>query len=169
MLVGVAVVAGQTLSMHRLETKIPPVVVGALAGLLGWGVGRLDLDDAPLDNTVGLVIGVVLGLVGAAIGAAGVVQFQRAATTVNPHSIHQASNVVYSGIYRFTRNPMYAGMLLIVVAWCAALGTIVGAVVAAVVFVASITRFQIIPEERMLTDKFGAVYSHYCGRVRRWF
>ncbi len=154
--------------MHRLETKIPPVVVGALAAVLGWGVGRLDLDGAPLNNTAGLVAGVLLGLVGAAMGATGVLQFQRAATTVNPHSIHQASNVVYSGIYRFTRNPMYAGMLLLVVAWCAVLGTIVGALAATAFFVASITRFQIIPEERMLTGKFGVVYTQYCGRTRRW-
>jgi len=144
------------------------VVVAAVAALVGWGVGALDLDGTPFDNTAGLVMGVVLALAGMALAGAGVLQFRRAATTVNPHLIHQASNVVYSGVYRFTRNPMYLGLAAVVGAWCLVLGTVVGCVVAVGIFVASITRFQIIPEERMLSDKFGVVYTQYCGNTRRW-
>lgn len=144
------------------------MVVAAIAALAGWGIGALDLDGTPLDNTAGLVFGVVLAVAGMVVGGAGVHQFRRAATTVNPHLIHQASNVVYSGVYRFTRNPMYLGLAAVVGAWCFALGTVVGCAVAVGIFVVSINRFQIIPEERMLSDKFGVVYTQYCDNTRRW-
>jgi protein-S-isoprenylcysteine O-methyltransferase Ste14 len=144
------------------------VVVAAVAALAGWGIAALDLDGSPLDNTVGLVVGVVLALAGMAVAGAGVLQFRRAATTVNPHLIHQASNVVYSGVYRFTRNPMYLGLAAVVGGWCFVLGTVVGCAVAVGIFVASISRFQIVPEERMLSDKFGVVYTQYCEHTRRW-
>lgn len=144
------------------------MVVAAVAALAGWGVAALDLDGTPFDNTAGLVIGVLLALAGMAVGGAGVLHFRRVATTVNPHLIHQASNVVYSGVYRFTRNPMYLGLAAVVGGWCFVLGTVVGCAAAVAFFVASITRFQIIPEERMLSDKFGVVYTQYCDNTRRW-
>ena len=154
--------------MHRLETKIPPVVLAAVAAVVGWGIGLFDLDGTPLDNRAGIMIGVVLGLLGVVIAVAGVAQFHRAATTINPHLIHEASGVVYSGVYRFTRNPMYLGLAAVVAGWCLVLGTVVGCVGAVAFFVVSITRLQIIPEERMLSDRFGVVYTQYCDNTRRW-
>ena len=154
--------------MHRLETKIPPVVIGAAAATLGWLVGLLDLDGSPLDNSTGSIVAVALAVLGVLIAVFGILQFRRAETTVNPHSIDKASNMVTSGIYRFTRNPMYLGMLLDVVASCFGLGTIIGAAVAAGTFVVVLTRLQIRPEERMLDDRFGVVYAQYRAQTRRW-
>ena len=150
------------------ETRIPPVVWLALGGLVTWGIGRLDLDGAPLDNRFGVLSGVLLAALGAAIAALGVVQFRQAQTTVNPHNIDGTSHLVTAGIYRITRNPMYLGMLVVLAGWAAVLGTIGGFIVGGGVFFAVVTRLQIIPEERVLADKFGDTYARYTATVRRW-
>lgn len=72
-----------------------------------------------------------------------------------------------AGPYRFTRNPMYLGMVLILLAWCLWLGN-AAALLALAAFVGYITRFQIVPEERALAGRFGAAYEDYRRRVRRW-
>ncbi len=154
--------------MHRLETRIPPVVVGVVAAAIGWAVGRIDLDGTPLDNTFGTFLALALAVVGVSVAIAGMVEFRRAHTTVNPHSIDQASNIVTTGIFRFTRNPMYVGMGFVVAGACAGFGTVVGLVVAVAGFVTVLTRLQIIPEERMLDHKFGVVYTQYRTQARRW-
>ncbi len=143
-------------------------MIAAAAAVIGWLVGVLDLDGSPLDSSGGSLLAVVLAAVGVLVAVVGVLRFRKANTTVNPHSIDQASDIVTSGIYRFTRNPMYLGLLLVVSAWCVSVGTIVGLVIADAVFVVVLTRLQIEPEERMLDDKFGVVYTQYCSQTRRW-
>ena len=107
---------------------------------------------------------VVLGLM---VEAAGVLSFRRARTTVNPFAPERTVNIVSSGIYRLSRNPMYLGMACILTGWAVWLWQ-VQAVLGVVLFVAWITRFQIIPEERVLTQKFGTEYRQYRQQVRRW-
>jgi protein-S-isoprenylcysteine O-methyltransferase Ste14 len=97
----------------------------------------------------------------------GVLAFRRSSTTVDPRFPEQASRIVSSGIYRYTRNPMYLGMLVVLIAWMALLSN-VGTVVMPVLFVLYITRWQIVPEERALAQKFGAEYEVYRRAVRRW-
>jgi protein-S-isoprenylcysteine O-methyltransferase Ste14 len=97
----------------------------------------------------------------------GMLAFRRAKTTINPVNIGAASSIVTSGVYRYTRNPMYVGLALMLVSWAVHIAvpfTLVGPVV----FMLFITRFQIIPEERVLTSKFGGEYRKYQERVRRW-
>src|SRR5678815_1380789 len=91
----------------------------------------------------------------------GVLAFRKASTTVDPRSPENTSQIVRSGIYRFTRNPMYLGMLIVLIAWMAWLSN-VGAGVVPVLFALYITRWQIVPEERALAQKFGAEYEAYC-------
>ncbi len=78
-----------------------------------------------------------------------------------------ASTLVCSGVYRVTRNPMYLGLLLVLTGWAVHLScawTLIGPLA----FKLYIDRFQIAPEERALSGKFGADYSAYATRVRRW-
>ena len=110
---------------------------------------------------------VILFVAGVSLGIAGVWEFQRAQTTVNPHHPDRSSAIVTSGIYRRTRNPMYLGLALIVAAAAAWRGNLLGGFVVPL-FVLYINRFQIVPEERMLSVKFGASFRDYCGKVRRW-
>lgn len=148
-----------------LEHKVPPPLIGALCALLMWLIcGMPPLTGKPPLLLVPALALVVLGLM---VEAAGVLSFRRARTTVNPFAPERTVNIVSSGIYRLSRNPMYLGMVCILTGWAVWLWQ-VQAVLGMVLFVAWITRFQIIPEEQVLTQKFGTEYRQYRQRVRRW-
>ena len=152
--------------MQMLELKIPPPAVAALLAVAMWLSTRFGPTvDLPL--LARSVACGVLVLAGAALGIAANVAFRRVRTTPNPFTPQQASSLVTTGIYRHTRNPMYVGLLLVLLGWLAFLCSAV-ALLGPVAFVAYITRFQIIPEERVLLAKFGSAYSAYAADVRRW-
>jgi protein-S-isoprenylcysteine O-methyltransferase Ste14 len=90
-----------------------------------------------------------------------------AKTTTNPILIGNASSLVTHGIYRFTRNPMYLGMLLIIISFIIKTGHVAG-IVFALAFLAYMTRFQIKPEEQMLNKIFKEQYRDYIKRTRAW-
>ncbi len=104
---------------------------------------------------------------GVALAGAGALVFRRARTTINPHTPDNSSSLVTTGVYRFTRNPMYAGIALVLAGWAVLLSS-VWALLGLPIFVAYIGRFQIAPEERALARKFGPAYAEYRSRVRRW-
>src|SRR5688572_18501995 len=113
------------------------------------------------------VIAVSLAILGVAVAIAGVVSFRRAQTTVNPLKPESTSSLVVSGVYRFSRNPMYVGMLLVLLGWAVLLSNVLAlAIVPA--FVLYMNRFQIGPEETVLARMFGGEYETYRSRVRRW-
>lgn len=109
----------------------------------------------------------VLACAGAGLLVAGAMSFRYAGTTVNPLRPQDASSLVTSGVYRMTRNPMYTGLLLMLLAWAVFLSALWSFLVLPV-FVLYVTRFQIQPEERMLAVIFGETYREYTNRVRRW-
>lgn len=152
--------------MTALDTKIPPPVIGlATAALMWWAArlpGRIELAVA-----VRAAVAIALLCIGVAIAVAGAIAFHRARTTVNPLKPDQASALVTSGTYRVTRNPMYLGMLVVLVGWAAFLASL-PALLCTALFVLYITRFQIVPEERVLQRLFGKDFIVYCQRVRRW-
>lgn len=149
---------------ETMELKIPPVLLLLLTAALMWLSARLLPDFALPAPTWAAFITSSAGL---AVIAAGVYAFRRARTTVNPRTPEKSSGIVSDGIYRFTRNPMYLGMVLILAGWALQLGQ-AAAWPWLAVFAAYLTRFQILPEERMLAAKFGGAYTDYCRRVRRW-
>jgi len=152
--------------MSVLELKVPPPIVALVLALLMWMTPAVaGLVQIPYPARV--LCAVVLVCIGQGIGIAGVFAFRRAKTTENPINASLASSLVTQGVYRYTRNPMYLGFLLTLLAWAMFLANPF-AVLWVVVFVLYITRFQIIPEERALTSLFGAEYEAYKGRVRRW-
>jgi protein-S-isoprenylcysteine O-methyltransferase Ste14 len=152
--------------MWALELKVPPPVVAFLVGAAMWFAAwqRTSLELPLVVRTVAFV---VLGLAGGATALAGNLEFRRLRTTVNPFKPENATALVTSGIYRFTRNPMYVGLALLVLGWAAFLCS-AWALLGPVVFVLYVSRFQIAPEERVLSAKFGAAYTEYTARVRRW-
>src|SRR4051812_19610819 len=105
--------------------------------------------------------------VGVAFGAAGLLSFRRVRTTVNPTTPDAASSLVATGIYRFTRNPMYLGFALLLTGWAIYLSNVL-AFAGPMIFVLYINRFQIVPEERALAAKFGTAFDDYKRRTRRW-
>jgi protein-S-isoprenylcysteine O-methyltransferase Ste14 len=109
----------------------------------------------------------VLFSAGFAIALAGVLEFRRAKTTVNPLTPEAAAVIVTSGIYRLSRNPMYLGLLLVLIGWAVWLSHILPLALLPF-FVLYMNRFQIEPEERALTAKFGGQFGEYARSVRRW-
>ena len=156
-----------TSDMRFYETKVPPVVWGLVAAIVVWGVDQAGVDsllEANFFRFVGLALAVV-GVVYAAVAVAG---FASVGTTVNPHAIDRASVLVTDGVFRYTRNPMYLGMLFVIVGWGLNRGSLIALIVGAGVFVATMTVAQIKPEERKMTELFGDDYVQWCRQVRRW-
>src|SRR5687768_11909847 len=108
-----------------------------------------------------------LALLGATISILGVLSFRRAGTTVNPLKPGAASSLVRSGVYRVTRNPMYLGFLMLLLGWGIYLSNAL-ALLFVPMFVVYMNKFQIEPEERALTARFGQEFVVYSMRVRRW-
>ena len=105
--------------------------------------------------------------VGALFLLPAVLSFIRHKTTVNPQSPELASTLVTDGIYNVTRNPMYVGMLIMLIAFALWLGAVV-AVLAVVAFFLTIDRIQIRGEEEALIRTFGKPFEDYVARVPRW-
>ncbi|MRI34782.1 isoprenylcysteine carboxylmethyltransferase family protein [Endozoicomonas sp. OPT23] len=154
----------------RLELKVPPLLVVLIAMALMYGIAHSSFTlPMGLSGTV-LSWSLVIAFAGTGLGLMlmGVVSFKRASTTPSPINPEQASSLVRSGLYRYTRNPMYLGMLLLLTAWGVYLDSWLCLVVLPA-FVAYIGRFQIAPEERALFKLFGNDYRMYKEEVNRWF
>jgi protein-S-isoprenylcysteine O-methyltransferase Ste14 len=152
--------------MGMLELKVPPPIVTLVLALLMWLTPAI-AGHVQIPDPARVLAAVLLVCVGQGIGLAGMLAFRRAKTTVSPVKASLASSLVTRGVYRHTRNPMYVGFLLTLLAWAVFLANPL-AVLWVVVYVLYITRFQIIPEERVLASLFGAEYEAYKHRVRRW-
>lgn len=152
--------------MTQLDLKIPPLAVCAVfAVAIAAAAYGLPSSNFPVAGLPVVAVAIVLG--GIAVAIAGVVEFRRAKTTVNPLTPGKTTSVVTTGVYRLTRNPMYLGMaagLLGMALWWASLP---GLLLVAT-FCAYITRLQIQPEERALRAHFGDAFTIYMSRVRRW-
>lgn len=152
--------------MQSLELKVPPVPLAAVFAAAMYGVSSaMPAATFVIPGRFGIAVG--LTLLATAIALAGVVAFRANKTTVNPLDPGAASTIVSSGVYRFSRNPMYLGFLLALAAWAVYLSNVLAALFLPA-FVAYMNRFQIKAEERALLAKFGPAYSQYMAAVRRW-
>lgn len=152
--------------MKRLELRVPPVAVVVIAAVSMWLVASA-LPALTLDVAGRTAWAVGLAAIGAGIALAGVLAFGKARTTVNPTRPDTSTAIVDSGVYRWSRNPMYLGFALALAAWALFLANPVAALIVPA-FVLYLNRFQIEPEERALEARFGAAYTAYRRAVRRW-
>ena len=151
--------------MKNLELKIPPGVVFIVCVGIIWTIDNLL--PSPFDISVSSwIIRTILAL-GVLTGVAGVIQFAVRTTSVNSHKPERASFLITSGVYRLSRNPMYLSMLFILVAAVLKFGHPLG-VISLPLYVWYMNRFQIIPEEKVMEEKFGDAYRNYKESVRRW-
>ncbi|WP_323750408.1 isoprenylcysteine carboxylmethyltransferase family protein [Marinobacter sp.] len=152
--------------MDRLELKIPPVAqVVIIAGFM-WILAVL-LPPLGITLSASALVALFLASTGVAFALLGVWEFRSAGTTVDPRAPDQSANLVTSGVYRISRNPMYVGFMLLLIGWGVFLGNIASFLLLPV-FVMYMNRFQIAPEERYMREKFGEEYRHYEAAVRRW-
>ncbi len=151
---------------HYLEFKVPPLAVLLVASLLMLALTTVlpaltfPFPDKNLPAAVVAVLGV-------STCVAGVVEFRRAKTTVNPMRGAITTSLVTSGVYRMSRNPMYLGFLLLIAALAIYLAN-AAAVVVLPLFVFYMNSFQIVPEERALRALFGDAFTSYMAKTRRW-
>ena len=151
--------------MSLLENRIPPpLVAAAWAGAMWYLATWAPVVGIPREIRIALAILLCAG--GILVMLAGVVSFRQAQTTVNPLKPETATALVTSGVYRYTRNPMYLGMLVVLLAWAIALANMASLFVLPF-FVAYLTAFQIRPEELALERLFPE-FAGYRKSVRRW-
>ena len=155
--------------MSRLENSIPPPAVLLFTMMVMFIISRFDTTRILRADQFALnaVLATILVIAGIVVPVLGIRQFRRTQTTINPLKPNTASNLVTSGIFRLTRNPMYLGMVLLALssaiyygsAWC---------LIPVVAFIAFITRFQILPEERAMGSLFSTEFDAYKANTRRW-
>ncbi len=152
--------------LSTLELKIPPVIVLILMAIVmkffPIALGYIGTDFIFI-NHVAVAVVIAANLV----GIAGVISVKTAGTTVDPRNPEKSTALVTSGIFRWTRNPMYLAMALLLLAFAIYLQTLT-AYVWVLVFVLYLNEFQIKPEEKALRQLFGPEYRQYCQQVRRW-
>ncbi len=150
--------------MTRL--RLPPPVIALITGWAIYSLHKYGVGPQ-LSVPFQAYIAVCIIAAGVLIEGASILAFFKAKTTVNPLRPHKASTLVVSGMNRISRNPMYLGMLLLLIGFTVYLGAATG-FAPLILFVAYITYFQIKPEERALLYLFGDAYKDYQASVRRW-
>ena len=150
----------------RQGRMVPPplLVLVCLGG--GWVAHRLrPVRFLPDLGAVGPFAGAALVLLGLVVGVAGVREFHRHRTPTSP--FRPTTALVTSGVFRFTRNPMYLGFVLLTVGVAVAFNSVaflVSALLLAVLLDAAVIR----PEERFLTRRYGSDFEAYLRATRRW-
>ncbi|WP_318444318.1 isoprenylcysteine carboxylmethyltransferase family protein [Photobacterium leiognathi] len=149
-----------------MSLRVPPPIL-LLLSILGmyllsrfYPVMTLDFDGKSLLISMLCFIGVIPGFTA-------IIAFAKANTTIDPRYPQKTSRLVTTGIYRFTRNPMYLGLVFFLFA-AAFYFSALSCFVVVPVFIWVMNNFQIEPEEAVLLAMFGEDYQHYCQTVRRW-
>lgn len=152
--------------MSNLELKVIPLLQVVIVALLMW-LTALFLPSLAIPPLLRLSLTTLFTVLGISFATLGVFAFRKHHTTVNPTKPQEASALVVSGVYKITRNPMYVGFLMLLIAW-AVLQSSHYALSLTVVFILYMNRFQIQPEERFLAKKFPNEFENYKKAVRRW-
>jgi protein-S-isoprenylcysteine O-methyltransferase Ste14 len=145
---------------------IPPPVFMILA-ILGMHYGALFLPFMSFQFAEQYLLANAFALCGLFILMFTVLRYLKHRTTIQPNKLDKMSSLVIDGLNRYSRNPMYVGMLL----WILSAGLYFGTflvLIAAPAFVVIINKMQIEAEERALEELFGQKYLDYKTRVRRW-
>jgi len=149
-----------------MKTKIPPPLWLLIAGAVMW-LAAHSVVALPFALPYASVMLVAFVACGVLTGLLALRQFRSAQTTVNPLKPQEATALVRTGIFSKSRNPMYLGLLLILIGWAVWLGAMINVLVL-ILFVVVLTELQIKPEEAALRKLFGQEYEDYCQQVRRW-
>ncbi|MEN1785870.1 MAG: isoprenylcysteine carboxylmethyltransferase family protein [Bacteroidota bacterium] len=150
-----------------MDLKLLPPLTMALFGSAMYLLNRF-LPFGTFDFFGRQTMAYVLMIMAIVITAIALFQFSKAKTTTDPINPDKTTSLVTEGIYRFTRNPMYLALLLVLVAFGLILGNAFNVLLAAG-FVYYMNRFQIKKEEVALSNRFGKTYALYCKATRRWF
>ena len=147
-----------------MKTRIPPPILALLM------IGLVYLSSL-LIGSISFVyqasLSVLLVIVGLSCALPSFRLFARNKTTISPFTPSETSVLITEGMYRYSRNPMYLGLLLLIIAATIWFGTWFGIIIS-LFFILLINILQIIPEEEALLQIFGEEYLEYKKKVRRW-
>ena len=147
-----------------MNNRIPPPIVTFICGIsIYYSKSFFNQFLNFSNNGISLFL-LILGLI---VFISAVRSFRKQKTTVNPLKPKQASSLVTSGIFRFSRNPMYLGMLIILFSISFKFNFI-GGIIISLLFFIFITKFQIVPEEEAMHELFGDKFTQYSNTTRRW-
>lgn len=152
------------MNVNYMNNKIPPPIVTFICSLAIYFSKTFFIQFFSYNNNT---ISLFLLILGLTVFILAVKAFNRQKTTVNPLDPKQASSLVSSGIFKYSRNPMYLGMLIILLAISFKFN-LVGGIVISLFFYIFITKFQILPEEEAMNELFGDEFIEYSNRTRRW-
>lgn len=147
-----------------MNNKIPPPIVTLICALIIYFSSLFFPSYTfPLFNALSiLILGSGLLLIFFAVKS-----FKKAQTTINPLQPDLASLLVTEGVFKYSRNPMYLGMLFILI-FISLRFNLIGGSLVALGFVIYITKYQIVPEEIAMVKLFNDKFIAYKSRVRRW-
>ena len=147
-----------------MKNTIPPPIVTFICALLIY-LSKPIFPELIIkySNQISLVF-LIFGLVIIIISFQ---RFKKEKTTINPINIEKASSLVTGGIFKYSRNPMYLGMLLILIS-IAIRFNFYGGMLIVGIFIYFITYFQILPEEKAMLKLFGDDFINYKNKTRRW-
>ena len=147
-----------------MQNKIPPPIITLFFGLCIYFSKDyfFSFEYKFLDT-----LSYISYLIGLCILISAVNSFKKQNTTVNPIKIENASSLVTSGVFEYSRNPMYLGMAIILFG-LALMFNVIGGTLFTVLFAIYITKFQIRPEEEVMERLFGEDFLQYKQNVRMW-
>ena len=152
--------------MNAPTVRIPPVVQFLAVAAAMWLIAKyVPALSVAVPARRALVI--LFFCIGGAVAIPGITAFRAAGTTVDPRYPEKASRLVVSGIYGYSRNPMYLGLLCLLIAWALYLSNLLG-FAGLPAFVLGMNRLQIRREEAAMEALFGDEYRAYRQKVRRW-
>ena len=147
-----------------MNNRIPPPIVTIICGItIYYSKSFFNQFFSYSNNIISLFL-LILGLL---VFLSAVKSFRIQKTTVNPLEPKQASSLVTSGVFKFSRNPMYLGMLIILLSLSCKFN-LIGGIIISLFFYIFITKFQIIPEEAAMNELFGNEFIDYSKKTRRW-
>lgn len=150
----------------NLALKVHPPIQLIICASLMYSLAKY-FPQYHFDFYFNLHLSTVLIIVAAIIGTLALLDFRKHKTTFHPHTPEKTSTVVDSGIYAYSRNPMYLALVLALFALAFYLQNVICFAVIPL-FIWYITRYQIKPEEVILDKIFHTNYQVYKKKVRRW-
>ena len=148
----------------NIKTKIPPPLVALTFGFL-INYTKNIFPKIEIKNEI--IFGSFMIISGLIIILSAIILFKKYQTTISPLNPSNATKLITDGIYKFSRNPMYLGLLLVLVGISTILNPI-GGFFLIPLFILYLNFFQIIPEENAMVDLFKDEFLEYKKNVRRW-
>ena len=150
--------------MMDIKTKFPPPLVALTFGFL-INYTKTIFPKIEIKNEI--IFGSFMIISGLIIILSAIILFKKYQTTITPLNPSNATKLITDGIYKFSRNPMYLGLLLVLVGISIILN-LIGGFFFILLFILYINLFQIIPEENAMADLFKDEFLEYKKNVRRW-